>query len=52
MKNPAIKEAKIIADRIGADAVVVLAFNGDEVAVVSYGGPRRNAPRRGSGWTG
>lgn len=37
MKKPQITEAQRIADRIGADAVVILAFGGDVVAGASYG---------------
>jgi hypothetical protein len=37
LKKIHITEAKAIAERIGADAVVVLAFNGDVVAGASYG---------------
>jgi hypothetical protein len=37
MTPPRITEAKAIAQRIGADAVVVLAFKGDTVAGASYG---------------
>ncbi len=37
MKKIHITEAKSIADRIGADAVVVLAFGEDVIAGTSYG---------------
>lgn len=37
MNPPHIKEAKAIAERIGADAIVVLAFKDDQVAGASYG---------------
>jgi hypothetical protein len=37
MTPPRITEAKAIAERIGADAVVVLAFKGDTIAGASYG---------------
>jgi hypothetical protein len=37
MKPPHVTEAKAIAERIGADAVVVLAFNDGSVAGASYG---------------
>ena len=37
MKKIHITEAKKIADRIGADAVIVLAFSSDTVAGASYG---------------
>lgn len=37
MQKIQITEAKRIAERIGAEAVVVLAFTGDEFAATSYG---------------
>ena len=37
MKRPQITEARLIADRLGADSVVILAFGGDTVAGASYG---------------
>ncbi len=37
MKNPSIQEAKAICKRIGADAVVVLAFGDGAVSGASYG---------------
>lgn len=37
MQKIQIAEARKIAERIGAEAVVVLAFHGDNFAVTSYG---------------
>lgn len=37
MKKPQITEAQRIAERIGADSVVILAFGEDMVAGASYG---------------
>jgi hypothetical protein len=37
MKRIPIKWAESISDRIGAEAVVVLAFDGDQFAATSYG---------------
>lgn len=37
MQKVQITEAKRIAERIGAEAVVVIAFGGDDFAMTSYG---------------
>jgi hypothetical protein len=37
MKSARIAEAKAIAERTGADSVVIIAFKGDAVAGASYG---------------
>jgi hypothetical protein len=50
-KIPAIQEAKAIAKRIGADAVVVLAFKGDVVSGASYGQTKAHCAIAGK-WMG
>jgi uncharacterized protein YbjQ (UPF0145 family) len=37
MQKIQITEAKKIAERIGAEAVVVIAFSGEQLAMTSYG---------------
>ena len=37
MRKIPIAAAKVIADSVNAKAVVVIAFNGDDFAVTSYG---------------
>lgn len=37
MKHPHIREAKTVANRIGADSVIVIAFKDDIIAGSSYG---------------
>lgn len=45
--KPQIIEAQRIADRIGAEAVVILAFGGENVAGASYGVTKANCAGAG-----
>lgn len=45
--KPQITEAQRIADRLGAESVVILAFGGDQVAGASYGSTKANCARTG-----
>jgi hypothetical protein len=47
MRRIQIKWAEWISDRIGAEAVVVLAFDGDQFAATSYGATRAKCAAAG-----
>lgn len=45
MQKIQITEARKIADRIGAEAVVVIAFDGNSFAITSYGATKDKCAR-------
>jgi uncharacterized protein YbjQ (UPF0145 family) len=47
MQKIQITEAKKIAERIGAEAVVIIAFNGDRLAMTSYGATKAKCAATG-----